>query len=261
MEALTNTSSTAYLTPKASNFAIKISSFLRNQNPYMKFANGYFPISLSRPFTTQKLCAGHRDSVIVGAKKNHKNKKPDTHSFVPKQEEATEFFPEAMLLKEAGVRRGRRNNGGLAYVGDCGSGDGTVEPDGDGEERLRESKRVIGQDLFNVLRKSWGANLESFIFERVTPIAGDISDENFGIKDSILREEMWNEIDIVLNSAATTNFDERYDIASGINTYGALHVLNFAKKCIKLKVLVHASTGQCRLELCPYTLISYFDCP
>ncbi|KAK7825602.1 fatty acyl-coa reductase 3, partial [Quercus suber] len=98
---------------------------------------------------------------------------------------------------------------------------------------------VIRQDLFNVLRKSLGANLESFIFERVTPIAGDISDENFGIKDSILREEMWNEVDIVLNSAATTNFDERYDIASGINTYGALHVLNFAKKCIKLKALVH----------------------
>ncbi|KAK7839604.1 sufe-like protein 2, partial [Quercus suber] len=47
-----------------------------------------------------KLCAGHRDSVIVGAKKNHKNKKPDTHSFVPKPEEATEFFPEAVLLKE-----------------------------------------------------------------------------------------------------------------------------------------------------------------
>ena len=100
MEALTNTSSAAYLTPKASNSAIKISSFLRNQNPYMKFANGYFPISLSRPFTTQKLCAGHRDSVIVGAKKNHKNKKPDTHSFVPKPEEANEFFPEAVLLKE-----------------------------------------------------------------------------------------------------------------------------------------------------------------
>ncbi|KAF3969420.1 hypothetical protein CMV_006781 [Castanea mollissima] len=38
--------------------------------------------------------------VIVGAKKNHKNKKPDTHSFVPKPEEATEFFPEAVLLRE-----------------------------------------------------------------------------------------------------------------------------------------------------------------
>ncbi|KAL4611667.1 hypothetical protein ACB092_08G142100 [Castanea dentata] len=102
---------------------------------------------------------------------------------------------------------------------------------------------VIGQDLFNVLRKSLGANLESYVFERVTPISGDICDVNLGIKDDILREEMWNEIDIVLNSAATTNFDERYDIALGINTYGALHVLNFAKKCIKLKVLVHVSTA------------------
>ncbi|KAM3692843.1 hypothetical protein ACJW31_08G119700 [Castanea mollissima] len=102
---------------------------------------------------------------------------------------------------------------------------------------------VIGQDLFNVLRKSLGANLESYVFERVTPISRDICDVNLGIKDDILREEMWNEIDIVLNSAATTNFDERYDIALGINTYGALNVLNFAKKCIKLKVLVHVSTA------------------
>ena len=60
-----------------------------------------------------------------------------------------------------------------------------------------------------VLRNSLGANLESFISERVTPISGDVCDENLGIKDCILREEMWKEIDIVLNSAATTKFDER----------------------------------------------------
>ena len=41
------------------------------------------------------------------------------------------------------MRRGRRNNDGLAYVGDYGSGDGKVDRDGDGEEKLRESKRVI----------------------------------------------------------------------------------------------------------------------
>ncbi|KAK9999548.1 hypothetical protein SO802_019151, partial [Lithocarpus litseifolius] len=58
--------------------------------------------------------------------------------------------------------------------------------------------------------KSSGANLESYVFERVTPISGDICDVNLGIKDSILIEEMWNEIDIVLNSAATTNIDERH---------------------------------------------------
>uniref|UniRef100_A0A7N2RCK1 Fatty acyl-CoA reductase n=1 Tax=Quercus lobata TaxID=97700 RepID=A0A7N2RCK1_QUELO len=38
-------------------------------------------------------------------------------------------------------------------------------------------------------------------------------------------------------------FVKRYDVAFGINTYGALHVLNFAKKCIKLKVHLHASTA------------------
>ena len=68
---------------------------------------------------------------------------------------------------------------------------------------------MIEKDIFRVLKNNLGANLESFIFERVTPISGDIRDENFGIKDSILIEEMWKEIDIVLNSAATTNFDER----------------------------------------------------
>ena len=100
METLINTSSAAYLTPKASNFSTKIFSFLGSQNPHTKLANGYFPISLSRPFTTQKLCAGLRDSVIVGAKKDHKNKREDTHSFVPKTEEVTGPFPEAVLLKE-----------------------------------------------------------------------------------------------------------------------------------------------------------------
>ena len=53
----------------------------------------------------------------------------------------------------------------------------------------------------------------------------------------------------------------RYDVVLGINTFGALHVLSFAKKCIKLKVLLHVSTGQCRHDYCPYTLISYFDHP
>lgn len=39
---------------------------------------------------------------------------------------------------------------------------------------------------------------------------GDTSSENLGLKDSKLREEMMKEIEIVVNSAATTNFNERY---------------------------------------------------
>ncbi|KAJ6855415.1 hypothetical protein NC651_040160 [Populus alba x Populus x berolinensis] len=45
-----------------------------------------------------------------------------------------------------------------------------------------------------------------------------------------------DEIDTVINCAATTNFDERYDVALGINTLGPLLLLNFVKKCNNVKV-------------------------
>lgn len=41
------------------------------------------------------------------------------------------------------------------------------------------------------------------------PVAGDITHENMGVEDSTILEEMWRQVDIVVNIAATTNFDER----------------------------------------------------
>ncbi|XP_050947772.1 fatty acyl-CoA reductase 3-like [Cucumis melo] len=54
---------------------------------------------------------------------------------------------------------------------------------------------------------------------------------------------MKNQIQIIVNLAATTKFDERYDVAFGTNTLGAKHVLNFAKQCSSLEVVVHVSTA------------------
>ncbi|KAK4396743.1 Fatty acyl-CoA reductase 3 [Sesamum angolense] len=61
--------------------------------------------------------------------------------------------------------------------------------------------------------------------------------------DAKLSEKMFQEIDIIVNSAATTKFDERYDVAFGINALGASHVRNFASKCSKLDTLLHVSTA------------------
>jgi hypothetical protein len=69
--------------------------------------------------------------------------------------------------------------------------------------------QVIGKDLFKVVREKLGENLESFIFEKVIVVPGDVSDENLGVGDSKQRQDMWKEIYIILNSAATTTFDER----------------------------------------------------
>uniref|UniRef100_A0A6N2LR99 Fatty acyl-CoA reductase n=1 Tax=Salix viminalis TaxID=40686 RepID=A0A6N2LR99_SALVM len=103
--------------------------------------------------------------------------------------------------------------------------------------------RVIGKALFDVLREQHGANFLSFISEKLSPVPGDISCVDLGIRDSLLKDQIWNEVDAVINFAATTNFDERYDVALGINTMGALHLLNFVKKCNHVKVLGHLSTA------------------
>ncbi|MFQ6668956.1 hypothetical protein Gotur_034397 [Gossypium turneri] len=107
----------------------------------------------------------------------------------------------------------------------------------------RLHNEIIGKDLFKVLKEKCGKNFSSFISEKITLIPGDISHEDLGIKDCNLVQEMLNEVDVVVNLAATTNFDERYDVALGLNTFGAKFVANFAKKCVKLKVLVHVSTA------------------
>ncbi|CAN6555233.1 unnamed protein product [Malus baccata var. baccata] len=115
----------------------------------------------------------------------------------------------------------------------------------------RMHNEIIGKELFKVLREKMGAYFDSFISEKVVAIPGDVSSENLGVKDSKFREEMFNEIQIILNSAATTKFDERYDIALDVNTFGVLHVLSFAKKCLKLEMLLHVSTGQFSVFVCP----------
>ncbi|KAI8573487.1 hypothetical protein RHMOL_Rhmol01G0281400 [Rhododendron molle] len=102
---------------------------------------------------------------------------------------------------------------------------------------------AVAKDLFRVLREKMGGSLNSLISEKITLVPGDVTCENLGVKDSNLVEEMWREVDIVVNLAATTNFDERYDIAFDLNTMGAKNVLNFSKECPKLEMLLHVSTA------------------
>ncbi|GMH11123.1 hypothetical protein Nepgr_012964 [Nepenthes gracilis] len=107
----------------------------------------------------------------------------------------------------------------------------------------RLQDEVIGKDLFRVLKQKMGRNFSSFISEKITVVPGDISHEDLAIKDPNLIEEMKRDIDVIVNLAATTNFDERYDISLYLNAFGAKNVLNFAHKCSNIKVLVQVSTA------------------
>ncbi|KFK30008.1 hypothetical protein AALP_AA7G205800 [Arabis alpina] len=107
----------------------------------------------------------------------------------------------------------------------------------------RFSDEILGKDLYKVVKEKYGPKLHHLLTEKVTIVKGDICLEDLGLQDSDLIHEMVQELDAIVNLAATTKFDERYDVALGINTIGALNVLNFAKKCTKVKILVHVSTA------------------
>jgi len=50
------------------------------------------------------------------------------------------------------------------------------------------------------------------------------------------------ETEIIINNAASVNFNDRLDIAIKINTLGPLNLINIAKDCHRLEICTHVST-------------------
>jgi len=68
--------------------------------------------------------------------------------------------------------------------------------------------QVIGKELFGLLRETHGKGFQSFVDDKVVPLAGDIIHENLGVEGAQLAQ-MTQEINVIVNGAATTNFYER----------------------------------------------------
>ncbi|PHT72011.1 hypothetical protein T459_22796 [Capsicum annuum] len=61
--------------------------------------------------------------------------------------------------------------------------------------------------------------------------------------DSITAHQIAQEIDLIVDSAANTTLDLRYDLALEANVNGPYQLMLFAKKCKNLKLLIHYSTA------------------
>ncbi|KAM7261594.1 hypothetical protein ACFE04_020671 [Oxalis oulophora] len=107
-------------------------------------------------------------------------------------------------------------------------------------ERLKNE--VINTELFKGLRQTYGKSYQTFILSKLVPVVGNVCDPNLGIEEE-LANMITKEVDVIVNSAATTSFDERYDVAIAINTKGPCNLMGFAKKFKKLKLLVQVSTA------------------
>ncbi|OVA16731.1 Ribosomal protein S6 [Macleaya cordata] len=104
MEVLMQASPATYFPRKSSKLILRERFF---KNPSSCLTSSVKRWSFQRPFSTPRLSVKAKDRklVITEAKKK---KKTDSHSFIPKPDETTGPFPEAVLLKEKKVQEDGR---------------------------------------------------------------------------------------------------------------------------------------------------------
>ncbi|KAJ7556586.1 hypothetical protein O6H91_05G089100 [Diphasiastrum complanatum] len=116
----------------------------------------------------------------------------------------------------------------------------------DSTEKAKERlvTEVQGSQLFHLIKSNWGnaETFEEFMGQKLIAIAGNVTREGLGLEES-KEKELAEKVDVIVNSAATTKFDERYDVAFDINTKGPVHLLEFGKKCPNLQLFLHISTA------------------
>ncbi|EEF27810.1 Male sterility protein, putative, partial [Ricinus communis] len=106
----------------------------------------------------------------------------------------------------------------------------------------RLKSEIINAELFKSLQQTYGKSYQAFMLSKLVPVVGNICESNLGLEED-LTNLIANDVDVIVNSAANTTFDERYDVAVDINTRGACHLMNFAKKCQNLKLFLQVSTA------------------
>ncbi|KAK9068571.1 hypothetical protein SSX86_012686 [Deinandra increscens subsp. villosa] len=102
--------------------------------------------------------------------------------------------------------------------------------------------QIINAELFKSLQQAYGKSYQSFMLSKLVPVTGNVCESNLGLDEDIA-DVIAKDVDIIVNSAANTTFDERYDVALDINTDGPSRLMSFAKKCKKLKLFLQVSTA------------------
>mmetsp|Transcript_6857 Transcript_6857/g.12463 ORF Transcript_6857/g.12463 Transcript_6857/m.12463 type:complete len:1134 (-) Transcript_6857:48-3449(-) len=107
------------------------------------------------------------------------------------------------------------------------------------EERF--TKEILDTPCFDRLR-SQRNDFPQYIKAKVRPVEGDLLKEGLGLSPEDLAELSAN-VNFILHSAASVDFNQRLDQALQINTFGSLRILELAKQCAGLEAYVQVSTA------------------
>ena len=76
---------------------------------------------------------------------------------------------------------------------------------------------------------------------KIVPIAGDLVMDKLGLSDSD-RAMVTSDCHILINCAASVNFDDPLQDALRINYFGCMRMLELAHECEQIQVFTHVST-------------------
>ena len=83
-----------------------------------------------------------------------------------------------------------------------------IQPRSDVTAEQRLSSQVVGSQIFAELRSEHGDAFADFVAAKLTAVEGTISKDGLGMPADVAAK-LTDTLDVIVNSAATTTFDER----------------------------------------------------
>ena len=105
--------------------------------------------------------------------------------------------------------------------------------------RERLWHEVFQSSAFDRLRGALGEGFSALVEEKVTAVAGDLSQDRLGMDEETYRR-LQGEVELIINCAAMVTFDGPLDTGLSLNTLGPKRVLEFASA--SSPVIAHVST-------------------
>ena len=100
---------------------------------------------------------------------------------------------------------------------------------------------MLGAEIFDTLYAR-NPGLKEQLRGKVVAVGGDLVMNGLGISEEA-RATLKRELDVIINIAASVNFDDPLLDAIQINYMGCMRMLELAKECEHLDIFTHVSTA------------------
>jgi len=105
----------------------------------------------------------------------------------------------------------------------------------------RFKKEILGSKCFDRVRKQV-SNFDQLIDQKIRPVEGDLLKDGLGLSEKDA-QELTENLQVIINCAASIDFNARLDEAIEMNIFGTLRMFELAKKCRHLQNFLHVSTA------------------